>query len=72
MPMHPELTYSVYVVAAILFVAFLIWMFVYSARLKTRKVTQDLKGREPMVPEEGILLATREKEHRRVPTPHKP
>ncbi len=47
-------------------------MFVYSARLKTRKVTQDLKGREPMVPEEGILLATREKEHRRVPTPHQP
>jgi hypothetical protein len=69
MPMHPHLTYTVYVIAAIVFVGMLTWMFVYSSRLKDRQITRDLKGREPQVPEEGILLATREKEHRGVPKP---
>ncbi len=44
-------------------------MFVYSSRLKDRKRTEELKGRAPMVPEEGIAIATREKEHRQVPRP---
>jgi hypothetical protein len=69
MPMHPQLTYTVYVVAALIFVGMLTWMFVYSSRLKDRKRTEELKGRAPMVPEEGIAIATREKEHRQVPRP---
>ncbi len=69
MPMHPQLTYTVYIVAALIFVGFLTWMFVYSSRMKDRKRTQDLKGRAPIVPEEGILIATREKEHRQIPKP---
>jgi hypothetical protein len=69
MPMHPQLTYTVYIVAAIIFVGMLTWMFVYSSRLKDRKRTEDLKGRAPIVPEEGIAIATREKERRQIPKP---
>jgi hypothetical protein len=69
MPMHPHLTYTVYVIAAIIFIGMLTWMFVYSSRLKDRKLTEDLKGRPPAVPEEGIAIATREKENRQIPKP---
>ena len=65
MPMHPQLTYTVYVVAALIFLGMLTWMFTYNRNLKARKITEELKGRAPsMVSEEEILLATREKEGR--------
>ncbi len=69
MPMHPHLTYTVYVIAALIFLGMLTWMFTYNRNLKARKITEELKGRAPMVPEEEILLATREKEHRTIPKP---
>jgi flagellar biosynthesis protein FlhB len=69
MSMHPLLTTVVYILIIVAFITMMVWMFVYNLRMKRRDITRELKGREPIVPEEGILLATREKEHRTVPRP---
>jgi hypothetical protein len=47
-----------YILCSIVFVAILVWMFVYSARLKTRKATEEKFGRPPVSKEEGIAIAT--------------
>lgn len=60
MSLDPKITLTVYIVAGLLFLGFLTWMFVYSARLKTKKATMNAKGRAPVVPEEGIAVATEE------------
>lgn len=60
--MGMDLTHIVYVVIAIVFVLTMTYMFVYNIRLRTRQRTMDLKGREPMSREEGIAIATLEKE----------
>jgi uncharacterized membrane protein len=58
----PILTHTVYILASVVFVAVLTYMFVYSSRLKTRKKSQEILGRPPVTEEEGIAVATAEKE----------
>ncbi|MDQ2835087.1 MAG: hypothetical protein M3Y50_15360 [Acidobacteriota bacterium] len=52
----------VYIALAIVFALVLTYMFVYNTRLRTRQRTMSLKGREPVSKEEGIAIATQEKE----------
>ena len=58
----PVLTTTVYILIAVIFVSVITYMFVYSARLKTRKKSQEILGRPPVTKEEGIAVATAEKE----------
>jgi hypothetical protein len=51
-----------YYVLAAIFALVIGYMFVYSIRLNGRKRTLALKGREPVSKEEGIAVATLEKE----------
>jgi hypothetical protein len=53
---------TVYVVLAIVFALVLTYMFVYNTRLKTREKTITKMGRPPVSKEEGIAIATEEKE----------
>jgi hypothetical protein len=53
---------TVYVVLAIVFALVLTYMFVYNTRLKTREKTIAKMGRPPVSKEEGIAIATEEKE----------
>ena len=53
---------TIYVALAFVFVLVLVYMFTYNKRLKTQKRTEALKGREPVSKEEGIAVATMEKE----------
>jgi hypothetical protein len=53
----------VYIALALIFVAVLTYMVVYNTHLKTRQRTMALKGRPPVCKEEGIAVATLEKEH---------
>ena len=57
-----DLTHIVYIIVTVVFVLTMTYMFVYNIRLKTRQRTFDLKGRQPMSREEGIAIATLEKE----------
>lgn len=67
MSMHPELTTTVYALIAIIFVAFMIVLIVYTRRMNLNKVAMREKGRPPVNKEEGILLATRKNEGRNGP-----
>ncbi len=51
-----------YYILAAIFALVIGYMFVYSIRLNGRKRTLALKGREPVSKEEGIAVATMEKE----------
>jgi hypothetical protein len=51
-----------YIICSIVFIAILAYAFLYSARLKGKKATEDKYGRPPIVREEGIAIATDEKE----------
>ncbi|MEO6806869.1 MAG: hypothetical protein ABI286_05305 [Edaphobacter sp.] len=51
-----------YVVLAVIFVIVLTFMFTYNIRLRGREKTLALKGRQPVSKEEGIAVATLEKE----------
>ena len=62
--MHPELTTTVYIIIAVVFLAFVVGMFLYTRSLKAKQVTLSEKGRLPVDKEEGILLATRKNEGR--------
>jgi hypothetical protein len=52
----------VYIALAVVFALILTYMFVYNSRLKGRERTIALKGRPPISKEEGIAVATMEKE----------
>jgi hypothetical protein len=62
MSMHPTLTTTVYVIIAVVFVAVLTYMFLYTRGLRSKQATLDEKGRLPVTKEEGIALATQHKE----------
>jgi hypothetical protein len=62
MDAKPELTTIVYILIAVVFISVLTYMFVYNSRLKVRKRTEAVLGREPASKEEGIAVATMEKE----------
>lgn len=64
MSMHPELTTTVYIIIAVVFLAFMVGLFFYTRRIDVNKTTAAEKGRLPVDKEEGILLATRENEKR--------
>ena len=53
----------VYIALSVIFVAVLTYMYLYTTHLKPRERCQSLKGRPPISKEEGIAVATLEKEH---------
>jgi hypothetical protein len=57
-----ENIHLVYIGLSVIFAAVLAYMFIYNTRLKTRQRTMALKGRQPVSKEEGIAVATLEKE----------
>jgi hypothetical protein len=57
-----ENIHLVYIGLAVIFAAVLAYMFIYNTRLKTRERTMAIKGRDPVSKEEGIAVATLEKE----------
>jgi hypothetical protein len=62
MDMHPTLTTVVYILIAAIFVILMAYMFVYNSRLKAKRATLNEKGRLPLSKEEGIAVATMQKE----------
>ena len=52
----------VYIALSVIFVAVLAYMYLYTTHLKPRERCQSLKGRPPVSKEEGIAVATLEKE----------
>jgi hypothetical protein len=52
----------VYIALSVIFAAVLTYMFVYNTRLHPNERTVALKGRPPVSKEEGIAVATLEKE----------
>jgi len=62
MDQNPVLTTVVYILIALVFISVLTYMFVYNSRLKGRRRTEALLGRPPVSKEEGIAVATLEKE----------
>jgi type II secretory pathway component PulF len=62
MDQNPVLTTVVYILIALVFISVLTYMFVYNSRLKARRRTEALLGRPPVSKEEGIAVATLEKE----------
>ncbi len=62
MSMHPTLTLTVYIALGVVFLGVLTYMFFYTRGLKSKQATLDEKGRLPVSREEGIAIATLEKE----------
>ena len=52
----------VYVVLAVVFASVMAYMFLYTTHLHPRERTMALKGRPPVSKNEGIAVATLEKE----------
>ena len=62
MSIHPTLTTAVYIGIAIVFLAVLVYMFLYTRGLRAKQSTLNKEGRLPVSPQEGIAIATEEKE----------
>ena len=62
MDMHPTLTTAVYAIIAIVAIAIVTYMILYTRGLKAKKTVLDQKGRLPVSKEEGIAAATQQKE----------
>ncbi|HXC94406.1 MAG TPA: hypothetical protein VNU92_01840 [Edaphobacter sp.] len=58
-----EDAYPVYIALAVVYGAVMTYMYLYTTHLKPRERCQSLKGRPPVSKEEGIAVATLEKEH---------
>ena len=58
-----EDAHLVYIALAIVFAAVMAYMYLYTTHLKPQERCQSLKGRPPISKEEGIAVATLEKEH---------
>jgi len=52
----------VYIALSVIFASVMAYMYLYTRRLHPRERTQELKGRPPISKEEGIAVATLEKE----------
>ena len=52
-----------YIVLSLIFASVMAYMYLYTTHLKPRERCQELKGRPPISKEEGIAVATLEKEH---------
>jgi cell division septal protein FtsQ len=57
-----DLTHTVYLIIVIVFLVVVTYWILYTTRLKARDRTIALKGRPPISKEEGIAVATLEKE----------
>ena len=53
----------VYIALAVVYACVMTYMYLYTTHLKPRERCQSLKGRPPISKEEGIAVATLEKEH---------
>jgi hypothetical protein len=51
-----------YIGLSVIFASVLAYMYLYTTHLKPRERCQELKGRPPISKEEGIAVATLEKE----------
>jgi hypothetical protein len=60
--MHPTLTLTVYAIIAIVLIGVFVYMFLYTRGLRSKQSVLDQKGRLPVTREEGIAIATEEKE----------
>ncbi len=58
MQIDPRLTLAIYIGGPIIFIAVLVFIFIYTRNLKTRQATLAAKGRVPVSKEEGIAIAT--------------
>ena len=58
-----EDAHLVYIALAIVFAAVMAYMYLYTTHLHPNERTMALKGRPPISKEEGIAVATLEKEH---------
>ena len=58
-----EDAHLVYIALAVVYAAVMTYMYLYTRHLKPRERCQSLKGRPPISKEEGIAVATLEKEH---------
>ncbi len=56
--LDPKITLAIYIGGAIVFIAALLTIFLYSRNLKMKRTTQDALGRAPVDKEEGIAIAT--------------
>ncbi len=61
MQIDPKLTLAIYIGGGIIFIAVLVFIFVYIRNLKTKQATLAAKGRLPISKEEGIAIATEAK-----------
>jgi hypothetical protein len=52
----------VYIALSVIFAAAMAYMYLYTRHLHPRERTEALKGRQPVSKEEGIAVATLEKE----------
>ena len=57
-----EDAHLVYIALAVIYGAVMTYMYLYTTHLKSRERCQELKGRPPVSKEEGIAVATLEKE----------
>jgi len=57
-----ENIHLVYIALSVIFAAVMAYMYLYTRHLKPRERCQELKGRPPISKEEGIAVATLEKE----------
>jgi hypothetical protein len=60
--MHPPLTLTVYALIALVLIGVATYMFFYTRGLHTKRATLDKLGRMPVTREEGIAIATDDKE----------
>ena len=63
MHMHPTLTTTVYIVIAVIFVSVVTYMILYTRGLKSKAAVISKTGRLPRTREEGIAVATEDKEN---------
>ena len=52
----------VYIALSVIFASVMAYMYLYTSHLHPRERTQELQGRQPISKEEGIAVATLEKE----------
>ena len=62
MSMHPTLTTAVYIVIAVIFVSVIAYMILYTRGLRSKQAAINKMGRLPVSREEGIAIATEDKE----------
>lgn len=59
---HPTLTTTVYIIIGVVFLAVIAYMILYNRSVRSKQETLNEKGRMPISKQEGIAIATEEKE----------